>query len=213
MSNPGESADGQGEPGVGFALAMLGLVTAVVADYAVFQLLDVNYFRWYVANGSWIALVVGGVAVAVDLERVPGLISVYPATFLAGCFELIGESVLSLDVEQNPRSGPRAVRAGPIDWIFGALFAIASVVVYVVWLIVIAPLQYFGNIVAGAPARLAVTSPWRSWVRRQEGVTVVGRSLAEKMPEGAEETGLARRPVALTSTITAGLLFVIGQFL
>jgi hypothetical protein len=192
---------------------MLVLATAVVADYAVFQLLDVNYFRWYLENGPWIALVVSGVAVAVDLEREPGLISIHPATFLGSCFQLTGLSVLILGdlVGPNPMSGPRAVRPGPIDWIFGALFAIASVVLYVVWLIVIAPVQYFGNIAAGASARLAVTSPWQSW--RKEGVTELGRSLAEKMPEGAEVIGLARRPVALTSTTTAGLLFVIGQFL
>ena len=33
---------------------------------------------------------------------------------------------------------------------------------------------------------------------------------AEKLPEGAEEVGLAGRPVTVTSSITAGVLFVVS---
>ncbi len=80
------------------------------------------------------------------------------------------------------------------------------------WLIVIAPLQYFGNLVAGAPARLALAASVRSWVVRRPNVVFLGRDPIDKMPEGAEEIGLARHPVALTSSITAGLLFAISQF-
>jgi hypothetical protein len=71
------------------------------------------------------------------------------------------------------------------------------------------------TLIAGAPARSTIAGGRRvSIERRDETETIVIRSVPfASMPEGSEELGLARRPVTVTSTITAGLLFAISQFI
>jgi hypothetical protein len=197
-------------------VSALALVAALLADYLAFRVFDLNYFRWYLASGALIQLVVAGVAVAVDLEGEPKLISTHPGEFLGACFALIGESILAGTA--GKKTEPRRDQArsgdlpkkGPLDGLFSALFDVAFLVLFLTWLIVIAPIQYFGNLVAGAPARAALASRSRMWVIRKPGVTSLVSSPIDEPPEGAEEIGLARRPVALTASITAGLLFGIS---
>ena len=123
---------------------------------------------------------------------------------------------MELSDRHNPGSTPKV--AGPLDSVFALLYGLAYFTLLLAWLVVIAPLQYFGNLVTGAPARTAISSPWRQWVQREPAtvqgpaVITLSRTPIGRQPAGAEEIGLARRPVALTSSITAALLFVIGQF-
>jgi hypothetical protein len=218
-------------------VSAVALVVALTADYAVFRLFDANYFRWYLANGPLIQLLVTGFAVAVDLEREPRLISTHPGEYLASCFAVGGESFLALAADMEPKKGERSgrkggfepfaedadtevatrrreqrllPRAGPLDSLFAGLFDIAFFILCIAWLAVVAPIQYFGNLVAGAPARLALANPRRMWVSHQPGRTELVTAPVEEAPEGSEEVGLARRPVALTASITAGLLLAIS---
>lgn len=197
-------------------VAALALATALVADYLVFRLLDLNYFRWYLAAGPVIQLLVTFVAVAVDLEREPRLVSTHPGEFAASCLAVGGESLVSFSAMLTgvPRSGGDLPRTGPLDWVFAALFAFAFMGLFVAWLIVVAPLQYFGNLVAGAPARRALAAPTRFVVERmrEQKMTTLTETPADTIPEGAEQIGLTRRPVALTASITAALLFAISYF-
>ena len=202
---------GRGRP-INALVAALVLAAAVAADYAAFRLLDLNYLRWYINQGPLIALAVAGVALAVELDRLPNLIAAHPSLYLGACLELPGESFLSFASMLEPSTQRADADRGPLDWLLAALLAIAFVVVVVAWLIVIAPLQYFGNLVAGAPARSALGSTTRTWALRRKEATVVKTTPIKEMPERAEEIGLARRPVSLTSTITAGLLFAVSQF-
>jgi hypothetical protein len=43
-------------------------------------------------------------------------------------------------------------------------------------------------------------------------MTTLTETPADTIPEGAEQIGLTRRPVALTASITAALLFAISYF-
>lgn len=196
-----------------FALA---LVAALAADYFVFRLFDLNYFRWYLASGALIQLLVAGVAFAVDIEHEPKLISTHPGEYVGACFALIGESTLAgtPGKDQGATHDHTGIgdlpRKAPLDGLFSAVFDVALFLLYLAWLIVIAPIQYFGNLFAGAPARAALANPNRMWVKRTPGVTSLVTAPIYKPPEGAEEIGLARRPVALTASITAGLLLCIS---
>lgn len=199
-------------------VAALALVAALVADYFVFRLFDHNYFSWYLANGALIQLLVTGVAVAVDLESEPKLISTHPGEFLGACFAVIGESLLAGTAEKDTEptrdqtSGGDIPKKAPLDGFFSALFDVAFLFLFLAWLIVIAPIQYVGNLAAGAPARAALASPTRMWVTRKPGVTSLVSAPIAEAPEGAEQIGLARRPVALTASITAALLLPISYF-
>jgi len=46
---------------------------------------------------------------------------------------------------------------------------------------------------------------------RTGDVISLSSGLADEPSEGAEEVGLAGRPVTVTSSITAGVLFVVSQ--
>jgi hypothetical protein len=186
------------------------LAAAVAAAYLVFRLFGVSYFHWYLEQGPLIALVVAGVAVAVELDRLPNLISAHPSRFLGACFEMAGESTLSLPEPVRGRR-ERDPDSSPFDGFFTFLFEVVYLGLVVAWLTVVAPLQYFVNLVTGAPARYALASPRRTWIERGKETTTITRGPFEAVPEGAEQIGLARRPVSLTSTITAGLLFGVSQ--
>jgi hypothetical protein len=191
---------------------VVGLVLAAVvaADYGAFRLFDLNFFHWYVSQGPLIALAVGGVAVAVELDQEPNLVSAHPAMYVGAWLRVPGETFLSfadmvrgVDADQNSR---------PLDGLVTGLIGIAFLALWISWLIVIAPLQYFVNLVAGAPARCALAGRRRTWIERREDTTVIGSGPIKQMPEGAQEIGLARHPLSVTSTMTAGLLFAVSQF-
>jgi hypothetical protein len=199
---------------VSWEAAAVVLAVALAADYFVFQLFDINYFRWYLASGPLIQLLFTAFAVAVDLEREPRLISAHPGEYLAACLRVVGMSFIAFAGDLDPKGGRRRegedpLKGTPLDFLFAALFDFAYLVLCVAWLTVIAPIQYFGNLLAGGPARLALVRPTRTWVSRKPEVTEIETGPIDRAPEGSEEIGLARRPVALTASITAGLLLAI----
>jgi hypothetical protein len=176
----------------------------VAANYVVFRLLDHDYFRWYLDHGAELALGLSLVALAVDLDSDPTLIAADPGNYAAGWLALVGETFLYLgdDVTRN-----RAI--GAFDGLLIMVFDIAFVLVAVCWLAVVAPLQYFVTLFTGAPARGALLSR-RIWVVRSGKTIALRRGSAEEVPEGSEEIGLASKPVTVTSSITAGALFLVS---
>jgi peptidoglycan/LPS O-acetylase OafA/YrhL len=201
---------GRGKPLNALAVGLL-LAGLVAADYGAFQLFDRNYFDWYISNGSLIALAVAVVAVAVELDQRPSLISARPGVYLGAWVEIPGETLLSFsDLVRGVDPDPDA---GPLDALITGVVAIIFAGLWLCWLVVIAPLQYFVTLLAGAPARRARASGRRTWVERRSGTTVIGTGPIEQMPNGSQEIGLARRPVSATSTLTAALLFAVSQYL
>jgi hypothetical protein len=181
------------------------IVLLLVSDYVAFRLFDHNYFRWYLDHGTLIALAFSFVAIAVELDREPSLVAAHPGSYTAGWFAILGETFEFLsDIVRN-----RAV--GFFDSLFTSLYVVTVFVLCVSWLIVIAPVQYFITLVTGAPARSALVSR-RMWIKRTGKRIELFRGPASEMPEGAEEIGLARRPVSVTSAITAGVLFIVSMF-
>jgi hypothetical protein len=206
-----------GEPGSKRQLTAIGaLALAVVGvDYVAFRAFDTNYFGWYLSGGPLIQLVFAGFAIAVDLERRPLLISAAPNVFLAEAWAVAGESFIAFSRELKPEE-PRLTRedlprSAPLDDFFAALFYLAFFATFTAWAVIVAPLQYVGNLIAGAPVRLALASPFRTYVVRDGKRIHVGYRRVETLPLGAEVVGLARSPVATTASITAALLFAIGS--
>lgn len=184
-------------------VSLAAILVLVAANYLVFRIFDRNYFRWYLDHGAELALALSLVAIAVDLDRDPYLVAADPGKYSGGWFAIVGETVLSLrDVVENHR-------VGILDTLSTVLYWLAFMAVSLCWMALVAPLQYFITLVTGAPARGAVVSR-RMWVKRSGNTISLCTGPAEKMPMGAEEIGLARRPVTVTSSITAGALFVVS---
>jgi len=184
-------------------VTLAAIVALVAANYVVFRLFDRNYFRWYLDHGAVLALALSLVALAIDLDRDPTIIAADPSGYAAGWIAVPGETFLYL----SEVVGNRAV--GVLDTLFTFLYGVAFLAVACCWIAVVAPLQYFITLATGAPARGALASR-RMWVKRTGKVVSLSIGPAEKLPEGAEEVGLAGRPVTVTSTITAGVLFVVS---
>jgi hypothetical protein len=186
-------------------VSLAAIAALVAANYLVFRVFDRNYFHWYLDHGVELALGLSLVALAVDLDRDPTLVAAHPGRYSAGWFALVGTTFLYLgdDVLRNTR-----VRA--FDSLFIMLFDLAFAAVAFSWMAVVAPLQYVITLVTGAPVRGALVSR-RIWVERSENMDLlIKKGPAAKMPVGVEEIGFAGRPVTVTSSITAGTLFVVS---
>lgn len=186
-------------------LVVLAAIVALVAvNYAAFRFFDRDYFRWYLDHGAQLALGLSLVSLAVDLDRDPTLVEAHPGKYTAGWLAVLGVTFTYLgdDLTLN-----RTV--GVFDSLVIMLFDLAFLALACCWLAVVAPLQYFITLVTGAPARGALISR-RMWVERRAETTAICKGPAEQLPEAAEEIGLAARPVTVTSSVTAGVLFAVS---
>jgi hypothetical protein len=76
------------------ALAMILLIFFSWASWEIFRHQNSDYIKWYVQNGSTIALIMGLVSLAIDLDRLPGLISLRPDIFIATAVKVVFTSNL-----------------------------------------------------------------------------------------------------------------------
>jgi hypothetical protein len=200
------------------ALGLAAFAGLIAADEAVLRaLFGAHYLSWYLANGAMVSLVLGFVSLAWgDLDRLPGLISAHPFEYAAAHVTLCVLPSRSLAAILAPRRETRT-SSSPIGVpVLDALLTVALTVVllaaFVVFMLVVAPLQYFVYLVAGAPGREAYASPERAWyligardIRVESGPRSAG------LPEEAAESGYTGRPVTFTAAIAAGLLFAAQQ--
>jgi hypothetical protein len=113
--------------------------------------------------------------------------------------------------EAPPVPPPRGL--GALDVVGALLFSFAFAALFGGWLLVIAPLQYVVNLVAGAPARQALGSPLRASFRSEPGKIVVARTSKRRpLPSGAIESGFTTNPVSFTAAVATGLLLAVSAF-
>jgi hypothetical protein len=190
-------------------------------------LFDTSYTRWYLANGSLIGLVFAAFTVVWgDVNKLTGLISAHPYEYFANClglgaFPIRGSGALTAPRSEEPATQdeaseesqplPAPIGLGLIDWSVAALFALVMMVLYFSWLLVVAPLQFVVNLLAGVPARSALASSERAWALVTGREVLIDASLkSEPLPQGAVESGFTTRPVTFTAVIAAALLFIVN---
>jgi hypothetical protein len=200
------------------ALGLAAFAGLIATDEAVMRaLFGADYLSWYLANGAIVSLVVAFVSLAWgDLDRLPGLISAHPLEYAAAHVTLCVLPSQSLAAILAPRGQTRPESA-PIGLpVLDALLTVAVTVVllaaFVVFIVVVAPLQYFVYLVAGAPGRQACASPERAWyLIAARDIQVESGSRSAGLPEAATESAYTGRPVTLTAAIASGLLFAAQQ--
>jgi hypothetical protein len=222
-------------------LAGLAILLALAAVNALwFDAAGSDYLSWYLDHGAIIALVFGVVSVAVELDRQPALIAADPIGFVQGVVAIFLELSTSFWAMFGGTRSDRALadagleavqstrRVALFDLLFAALFLGVFALGMIGWALVVAPLQYWVNIVAGTPARTALASSTTVWRVQVDPVRVgyvygpkdldeiTDRDEARKLAEGrasgrVTETTFAARPVALTNAIAAALLFAASQ--
>jgi hypothetical protein len=101
---------------------------------------------------------------------------------------------------------------GIVDALLSVVLFLGLLLAFVAWILLVVPAQYFVCLIAGAPARAAIASPQRAWVRvTREEIQVVEDSKHQDIPEGATESGYSAKPVTLTASLAAVLLFAASQ--
>ncbi len=223
-----------------FLSAIVGLliIAALIAanDYVFRTWLNADYVRWYLRNGSLINLGFAFVSLAWgDLNRVKDLVGAHPIRFLSASLFLVAlptqifGTILRRPGEPvQPRAEPRSSlsqwsalwRAAQaimdtLDGMLTAMFALIFTLAALLWLLVIAPLQYLVYLVCAAPARLMRRGQRKLIANFDEsGYFHVGEVGGEKpVPAGWFEAGFYSKPVSLTATFAAVFVWLLGQII
>jgi hypothetical protein len=192
-----------------FGWAVLGVL--LTANYVVFALFDSNYFRWYLDNGALISLVFGFVSLAVHLDDYPDLVSSNPMRYLYACwtlnfhFFLAWNQLIAVDVEQ----AKGVMLSKLFDTLVSFVAMLGVTIAFIGWLLVVAPIQHIAYAVLGAPARNALRNPAAP---RYDPATDSTIPLAAGSTETGHAFGYVDKPVALTSALTATVLWIGSQF-
>jgi hypothetical protein len=219
-----------------FAVIGLVILLAIAAlNYLWLRALGVDYVDSYLRDGFQVALLFTVVGYAISLDSRPGLIAPHPAIYVAAIFELFTGLLASLAaLFGNPRSDRALADAGleilgrrfrprtfdlAVSWMFMLSFGSAMLA----WAVLIAPLQYWVNLVCGAPAREALASSKTLWLAQsahrnefllapKDPNEIQQRELEKARKEGKlTEIGFAAKPVSFTSGIATAVLFGISQ--
>jgi hypothetical protein len=197
-------------PLIGWAV----ILAVIAVDYAVFSAFGVNYFRWYIDNGAIIALIFGLVTVVLDLNRLQQLISVHPGEYAGDLSFLLAEiSWLFFALDDRFRADTFWYRSLGLDRFFNLIVLAIYVVAMAAYVVVVAPLQYWVNIVCGAPARIALSSPTKGVRVDENANSRLTRFPIEKPIDESttHELGFRARPVSATAAIAAAVLWIVSQ--
>jgi hypothetical protein len=195
------------------------LAALIGGSYVVFRVaFGVSYFRWYIENGAVLGLVLAAAAVGLNLDAEDGLISSRPDLYLASWMLIPANMLLQLSaVLSGPRTfdhTPEAQSSSSATPDTGKLKAIVEIlalvvavifmgeavtfliilgliVLLIVWIIVVAPLQFFVFLICGAPAR-----SFRNTVWSDEGLPrgALGSSNAFQPPPSRRAQRPAKEP-------------------
>jgi hypothetical protein len=170
----------------------------------------VNYFHWYVDNGALIALVFGFVSLAVQLDDYPDLVSSNPMRYLLACWTLNFHLFLAWNqvIAVDPERAKGVMLSKLFDTIVSFLTMLGVTVAFVAWLLVVAPIQHIAYAILGAPARNALRNPAAP---RYDPATDTTIPVPAKGAATGRAFGYIAKPVALTSALTAAVLWVGAQ--
>ncbi len=220
--------------------AFIGLLIIAVLiaanDYIFRTWLNADYVHWYLRNGALINLGFAFVSLAWgDLNRVKDLVGAHPFRFIAASLFLVALPIQTFGTILRRPSEPVPPRAEPrsslsqwsalwrsaqaimdtIDGLLTAVFAIVFTLAALIWLVVIAPLQYVVYLVCAAPARLMRRGRRQLIASFDEsGYFHVGEVGGEKpVPAGWFEAGFYSKPVSLTAAFAAAFIWLLGQLI
>jgi len=223
-----------------FLSAIVGLliIAALIAanDFVFRTWLNADYLRWYLRNGTLINLGFAFVSLAWgDLNRVKDLIGAHPARFISASMFLVAlpvqtfVAILRKPTEPvPPRAEPRSALSqwsalwrmaqaimDTLDGVLTAMFALIFTLAALLWLLVIAPLQYLVYLICAAPARLMRRGQRKLIANFDEsGYFHVGEVGGDKpVPAGWFEAGFYSKPVSLTAAFAAVFIWLLGQII
>ncbi len=195
--------------------AHLAIPLLIAANWLAFHAFsDTGYLEWYLKAGPVLSLSAGFLGLIwEDLAARNGLISANPAQYFGACLQLAGAFFFSVGTfHRAPARAHPEQRAGfrrQWDDVMTMLLTIPIVGIVMLWVIVVAPLNYAVTLVTGAPARRALSVPGRRAVAEEEGAWLTVRDEAGDAGRAgaAIDISFVRKPFAVTQAMTALVLW------
>lgn len=218
----------------------LGLILAVLGiNSLVFWLLELNLWHWYLENGGVITLIFGILVIAVNLDDHPQVLAADPLGYVGALMNIGTEifaawsAALAFPMSDRELNGSQMsflqsrFRLIRVDRFITILVAGITYIAFWAWLWFVGPLNYFGFLLCGAPARQALSTGRE--VRKTAHVRGLGSTMgavgvdttllvglrsneAETSGDGTR-ISLAARPVAYTTALLALVLFGLAAIL
>ena len=198
----------------------LVILALIALNQFVFNLVfKISYFEWYLKNGSLIAAASVLVTFAWDVNKNTGLISANPREYFGSYLQLIGAQSISLGAigkKQQRKSEERnSVFGIPIlDSLMFIVFAVLMLVIFLSWIIIVVPIQYFFILFLGGPARIYLASPVKVLARfNHTQLETKEIPWEEKKPDDWMDLSMANKPVSFTYALIALALVVVRYFM
>ena len=178
------------------------------------ELLGGDYLGWYRANADKLSftLALAAIVWGDQMERHTGLIGTNPLDQLGAYYQLMGMTVFTLGTGFRS-SGNARTRTSAFDVLVAIPVTAGFVAAVVAWLLFVAPLQYFVQMVCGAPSRVALAGD-RKPIAGWDGVRLATREIArtEPVPDGWWASVFAEKPVKFTAIFATMLMFGLKAF-
>jgi hypothetical protein len=187
-----------------------------------------DYLQFYLNKGSLIGLVTAVVVISWgDLNKNIGLISPNPYTYLSACRRVIYLPLEVLSKGWNEVSEKwdiitKGIKYGGVafplkdywifwDLLFGVLLGVIIVLSLLIWLVVVAPLQYFIFLLAGALPRIfGIFLTEKAIATLQNGRLIIEWIKKDKsIPEGWWDASFSQKPVVVTAVISSLILWIL----
>ncbi len=202
---------------IGAFLAIPLLIAVNWLAFGVFS--EKSYLAWYLQAGTVISLATGFLGLIWEnLAARKALISANPAEYFGACLQLTGAFCYSLGTHHRSPKEKRISQNASLEKVWDGgmmlLLTIPIIGIVVMWVIVVAPLNYLVTLVSGAPARRALNVPVRRAVAVEDGHLM-------SVSEGGGEAGVlgtpndisfGRNPLAVTQAMNALVLWALREY-
>jgi hypothetical protein len=191
-------------------LALAGIAALIALNHWAFaRWAGTGYVAWYVANGAQIGFLSSLIGLAWgSLDRNPALVSANPGEYVVAALYVVGLPMGALGNMIGKSEDERGPAEGT-DRLLGALIGFALALGLLVWLVVIAPLQYVAFLVCGARARAALRSSERPIARFVGGQLETKRiGPRDTVPTDWWDASLGQKPFAFTCLVQGLGFFV-----
>ena len=196
------------------------VIVAVIAlnQYLFLYFFKTSYFDWYLKNGSLIGAVALLVTFAWDINRNTGLISADPRFYLAAHFWLLSAQMESLSAFSGPKHRKPIQGASAYLVLFDVsvafLVVILTIIIFVLWVLVVVPIQYLFVLVLGGPGRMYQSSPIRL-IAKFTDYRLETREIPteDRNPEEWMDVSVVSKPISFTYALIALVLAIVRYFM
>ena len=225
---------------LGGAVSLILIVALILLyRWAFYHFFNQIYLRVYLKYGYLLMLAFTFLTLVVDLDENRDLISPHPFRYLKACWRALSvlaftvggdwrletrdahaplEADTSLDANGSNDEGvlwqnllqPFKSFADIFDLFVSGAFFIIFIVVVFIWLLLIAPLQYFIFLFCGAPARILMRQKRKPWHAPEEASANEASVWEQSVASAKDLDGTASKPVRMTAALASVVLWVLS---